>query len=55
MSMRYDVSYTWRGEKYHAGSYADKTDAQLRAQELLADKWNGVHITPQYPLPESQR
>lgn len=44
--MKWNVYYTWQGDLYCAGQYDDKKEAEVRAGELRAGKWNGVCIRP---------
>ena len=46
MASKWNVYYTWQGELHVAGQYDTKAEAEVRASELRADRWNGVHIRP---------
>lgn len=44
--MKYNVCYSWQGEKYVAGQWDNKGDAEDQAQALRWDYWQGVRIEP---------
>lgn len=47
--MKYNVYYSYRGDKYCAGQYARRTDAEDHAAALRADHWAGVYIRAVHP------
>jgi hypothetical protein len=44
MTTKWNVIYTWQGDKMNGGQYDSKEAAETRAAELRADKWNGVRV-----------
>ncbi len=50
MNVKWNVYYTWQGELHVAGQFDSQAEANNRASELIAERWNGVHVRPTQPV-----